>query len=120
MSDIAFNLAARLKSVIRAIPMCEILSKVKRELCSLVAELRSLDGCQSGGPLHIVLEDGNLELDVIQSCLQNAKEHWSVSEQECSTNRMNILDLVYQLGGYLVSLPMEDRKSLYDSSWRMS
>lgn len=98
--------------------MCEILNKVKRELCSLVAELRVLEGCQSGGPLHVVLEDGNLELDVIQSCLQNAKEHWSVAEQACSTNRMNILDLVYQLGGYLVSLSMAERKGLYDSDWK--
>lgn len=99
--------------------MCEILNKVKSELCSLVAELRYIEGCQLGGPLHIVLEDGNLELDVIQSCLQNAKEHWSVTGQECSANRMNILDLVYQLGGYLVSLPMEDRKNLYDSDWKI-
>jgi hypothetical protein len=76
------------------------------ELLQDIAELYNLNSV--GGALHIVLDDGNLDDESIQFCLDTCEEHWSV--RECSS----ILYLTKSIGKRLLELTEEERRQIYD------
>ena len=68
-----------------------------------------------GGPLHIVLDDGNCGDDDIQYCLDTCHEHWSVTANP--ENARLLVGLVESIGKQLLALSESDREHLYDSRW---
>ena len=82
----------------------------KEKLCELIAELRNYEGCELGGPLHIVLDDGNLEVECIGFCLK------TISHTGCAYNwysTAGIVQLCCEIAGLLLCMSQADRIELY-------
>lgn len=68
-----------------------------------------------GGPLHVVLDDGNVEAESIQQCLDDCEKHWSVTEDP--ENAAGMINLVKTVGVELLRLPESHRSWLYELRW---
>jgi len=70
------------------------------EMFSAIAEIYSLN-CV-GGPLHIVLDDGNTDDASIRYCLETCNNHWSVIEDAKNSGR--IIELVEFVANRLLAI----------------
>lgn len=86
-----------------------------RDIVSMVEQVYEFSS--RGGCLHIALEDGNLEDEHIQYCLDSCLEHWSVKEMAGESGEQYV-DLVRRLGTRLLELDEDLRCDLYDSHWK--
>lgn len=76
----------------------------KVKLCDMIKRYYEIDGNGVGGALHIVLDDGNLETDSIQWCIDN-----SIKER----NDEDALIIANEL----LKLSYSAREKLYNNSW---
>ena len=74
-----------------------------------VLELYSIPDCETGGPLHIVLDDNNVRdndiLWCIEECFKNDK--WSD----------DVKALVCEITGLLFLTPLDKRNEIINESW---
>lgn len=71
-----------------------------------------------GGPLHIVLDDGNVEDHFIAWAVGQMKDHWSVVDHPDTAEEL--LALSESVAGELMELSVEERERLYeDDDWGM-
>ena len=85
------------------------------ELCSqisMIYEIHSL-----GGPLHVVLDDGNTDDDSIRFCLDTCRDHHAVTERPETAE--TLVQLVESVGHALLEMDESTRNSLYDQRWGM-
>ena len=68
-----------------------------------------------GGPLHIVLDDGNTDDESIQFCMDTCHSHWSVTEDADNAN--SLIQLVESVGKRLLQLDESERDRLFGSRW---
>lgn len=87
---------------------------IEQRLAELVAELYSMPECGVGGPLHIVLDDGNIDDEGIYFCMRSIREHFSVVQ---GLNGNAIIEVCSEIAEILLSMPMEQRQELYESNW---
>ena len=87
---------------------------IEQRLAELVAELYSIPECGVGGPLHIVLDDGNIDDEGIYFCTRTMREHFSVVQ---GLNGDAIIEVCSEIADILLSMPMERRRELYESRW---
>ena len=71
-----------------------------------------------GGPLHIVLDDGNTDDESIQYCLDSCRDHWSVVEDV--ENAEGMIQLVELVGIRLLQMDEAERDRLYEMRWGRS
>lgn len=76
----------------------------KQELCEKISAYYDKDGNSAGGTLHIVLDDGNLETDSIQWCIDNSIK--DQNDEEALVIARELLKLGYSA-----------RKRLYNNGW---
>ena len=81
---------------------CKYYDKHLETIKEYIGCLYNLDGCSSGGPLHILLDDDNYDDDDIAYCLKACLTH---PERECSKLGVLICE------EYL-KLPMTQRRLL--------
>ncbi len=81
-------------------------------LCELVTKLYSIPECETGGPLHIVLDDSNVSDSNIIWCLDHCRDQYFVTDE--------IASLCYQIGGLLLTVPEKDRYDLVDHAWNIA
>ena len=89
----------------------------EQRLAKLVAELYSMPECGVGGPLHIVLDDGNIDDESIYFCMKSVRLHFSVVQ---GLNSNAIIEVCNEIAEILLSMPMEQRQELYESNWGRS
>jgi len=87
---------------------------IEQRLAELVAELYSMPECGVGGPLHIVLDDGNIDDESIYFCTRTMREHFSVVH---GLNGSAIVEVCSEIAEILLLMPMEQRQELYESRW---
>ncbi len=78
---------------------------------AIIYELNSV-----GGPLHIVLDDGNTDDESIQFSLDTCRDDWSVVEDVENAELM--IQLVEEVGRQLLELNEPERDRLYETRWR--
>lgn len=71
-----------------------------------------------GGPLHIVLDDGNTDDKSIRYCLDSCRDHWSVVED--AGNADGMIRLVEMVGSCLLQIDETERDRLYGIRWGRS
>lgn len=81
---------------------------VENEIIELAEELYSCEGCEVGGPLHIVLEDDNVRNSDILWCLEYVGDH-DYSD--------DVKILCYKIGSLLLMLNEEDRAEIVRKAW---
>jgi hypothetical protein len=81
---------------------------VENEIIELTKELYSHEGCEVGGPLHIVLEDDNVESNHILWCLKYVGDHDYDEDFKI---------LCYKIGALLFMLKEEDRVEIVRKAW---
>ena len=86
---------------------CKYYNKHLDTIREYVSCLYKLDGCCTGGLLHIVLDDGNLDDDDIKWCLDRCIEN--PEEEESGIGKLICEELL--------KLPMEQRRLVYESDW---
>jgi hypothetical protein len=77
----------------------------KTKLCDQISSYYQVDGNGAGGTLHIVLDDGNVETDHIQWCIDNTIK---------AENDQEALDIANEL----LKLSYSARKRLYNNQWK--
>lgn len=82
-------------------------------LCEDIASLYEWNDI--GGPLHIVLDDGNVDDGSIQFCLSTCHRHWSVLED--TDNTKSVISLVQSIGVRMLDMPEQERDALYKMKW---
>lgn len=87
-----------------------------KRLSESIEELYSVEGCEVGGPLHIVLDDGNLTDDDISYCLWSMVSHWSVLG---SLNAGCITEICKEIGETLLGMTLDERTELYENGWKV-
>lgn len=87
---------------------CKYYNKHLETVREYISCLYRLDGCCTGGLLHIVLDDGNLDADDIQWCLEQCVIHPEREESEIGK-----LICISLLG-----LPIEQRRLVYQHDWK--
>ncbi len=81
------------------------------EVLPLVDAYYGFDGCGVGGSLHIVLDDGNLEDEQVQFCIENAiAGHWCTDDKPDEAGEL--------LGRLLLLMSMTQRRKIYRSGTR--
>ena len=85
-------------------------------MCDAIARIYSVHSL--GGPLHIVLEDGNLEDESIQFCLETCETHHSTLALSIAERRA-FLDDVQLVANSLLNLAIDLRCDLYDLHWKV-
>ena len=55
--------------------LCKYYNSNMKTLCEYCKALYRLDGCGCGGPLHILLDDGNYNDHDIQFCIDECSKH---------------------------------------------
>lgn len=88
---------------------CKYYTKHIETIRAYISCLYGLDdgNCCTGGLLHIVTDDGNLEDDHIKWCLNECNNHPEKEESEIGKLICN----------ELLKLPMEQRRLVYESGW---
>lgn len=81
---------------------------VENEIIELTKELYSCEGCEVGGPLHIVLDDDNVENHDILWCLKYVSDHDYDDD---------IKILCYKIGALLFMLDEEERAEIVRKAW---
>lgn len=71
--------------------------------------LYHLDGCGTGGLLHIVLDDGNLEDNHIQWCLEQCEAN--PDQEEAEIGKLICKELL--------KLPMQQRRLVYEHDYKI-
>ena len=66
--------------------------------------------CPTGGPAHVVTDDGNVGDDSIRWCLANLRDHWQ-EELGCYTAQALLIMM-------LLHLTEDQRATIYDGYWR--
>lgn len=79
------------------------------QVIPLVNELYGLPGAEVGGPLHVVLDDGNLETYFIQSCIDDKPMHSYSAE---------VLVLSKRIAEAMLQMTMTQRRKVYRSFTR--
>ncbi len=87
---------------------------IEQRLTELVVELYAMPECGVGGPLHIVLDDGNICEDSVYFCLRSMREHFSVVQ---GLNGNAIVEVCSEIAEILLAMPIEQRQELYESNW---
>ena len=87
-----------------------------KQLLEDIADL--YDIAPVGGPLHIVLDDGNVDDESIRLCLDTCTTHWSVAHDP--ENADGLIELVHDIGTALLSLSVAERERLYEERWGRS
>lgn len=85
------------------------------ELILAVCEWYTLEGNDTGGPLHIVVDDYNVEDDFLTSCresLLNDPTYDHYRDVDWTTLGIKILDGLY-------ALDITDRKTVLKEAWRV-
>ena len=80
-------------------------------LSDLIKRLYMTPGCEVGGPLHIVLDDYNVEDENITWCLRN------IDNPEFEEYSEEVEKLCYKIGGLLLIIPEEERLELVSNAW---
>jgi hypothetical protein len=88
----------------------------KEKLCELIAELRSFENCETGGPLHVVTDDGNLSVADIGFCLKYLTQHWSLTFYNSSA----VIAVCCEIAGLMLCMSEGERLELYDKGWNPS
>lgn len=81
---------------------------VENEIIELTKGLYSHEGCEVGGPLHIVLEDGNVWNNGILWCLEYVGDHDYDDDFKI---------LCYKIGALLFMLDEEERAEIVRKAW---
>ena len=81
---------------------------VENEIIELAKELYSHEGCEVGGPLHIVLDDDNVRNSDILWCLEYVGNHDYDDDFKI---------LCYKIGALLFMLDEEDRAKIVRKAW---
>ena len=87
---------------------CKHYTKHLETVREYISCLYNLDECGTGGLLHIALDDGNLDDDDIQWCLERCESNPEREESE-------IGKLICKS---LLELPMEQRRLVYQHNWK--
>ena len=87
-----------------------------KQLSESIEELYSVEGCEVGGPLHNVLDDGNLADEEIRYCLRSMENHWSVLG---SLNAGCIMAICKEIAETLLSMTLDERTELYEKGWKV-
>ena len=90
---------------------------IKQKLAELVDELYSMPECGVGGPLHIVLDDGNIDDESIHFCIRTMREHETVVR---GMNGNAIIAICEEIVKALLEFTQEKRKELYELNWGRS
>jgi len=85
------------------------------ELSSQISKIFELHS--AGGPLHIVLADGNTGDDSIRYCLDTCHNHPAVTKNPKTAELL--IHLVESVGDALLKMDEEKRNDLYDQRWGM-
>ena len=83
--------------------------KVKQLFINQVLLLYRCLGCEVGGPLHIVLDDNNIDDTSILWCLKECFKD--------DTWNDNIKALTCEIGGLLLLIPINKRNSVVNEAW---
>ena len=81
---------------------------VEKKIMDLVRELYSYEGCEVGGPLHIVLEDDNVRDDDILWCLNYVGSH---------DYDDTLKTLCYKIGRLLLMVNEDNRSEVVRKAW---
>ena len=88
---------------------CRLYNKHLDTIREYISCLYHLDGCCTGGLLHIVLDDGNLNDNDIQWCLE-----------QCEANPLNEESEIGKLiCKELLKLPINQRRLVNGYNWRI-
>ena len=85
------------------------------ELSDQISRIYSISSL--GGPLHIVLDDGNTDDDSIRFCLATCRDHSEVTRKPETAEVL--VRLVQAVGSALLKMDEETRDDLYDRNWGM-
>lgn len=88
---------------------CKYYNKHLDTIRAYISCLYNLDdgNCCTGGLLHIVVDDGNLEDHHIKWCLEECNKH-----PECEESEIGKL-----ICNELLKLPIEQRRLVYEADW---
>ena len=84
---------------------------IRATLIKLIIKLYLTPECGVGGPLHIVLDDYNVEDENITWCLRN------MDNPEFEEYSEEVEKLCYKIGGLLLTIPEEERLELVSNAW---
>ena len=85
------------------------LKKLEAKAIKLICQIYRMPGGQAGGPLHIVLDDGNTEDRNVQWCIDNIDSH------DCS---IVLKQLCRECAEILIQLPERRRDAINRQAWR--
>ena len=86
---------------------CKYYTKRLDTIREYISCLYKLEDCCTGGLLHIVTDDGNLENNDIKWCLDECRNH-----PECEESEIGKL-----ICNELLKLSMEQRRLVYEPEW---
>ncbi len=87
---------------------------VEQQLTELIRELYAVPECGVGGPLHIVLDDGNIDDESIYFCMRTMREHETVVQ---GMNGNAIIKICEEIADALLEFTQEKREELYEMNW---
>ena len=86
------------------------------ELCTQISMIYGIHSL--GGPLHIVLDDGNTDDDSIRFCLDTCRDHHTVTKRPKTAE--TLVRLVESVGHALLEMDESTRDILYGQRWGMN
>ena len=72
-------------------------SMLIKKAIELARKIYQTPGGECGGPLHIVLDDGNLETENIQWCIDHIDDEWCKASEELKMLCLQCADVMLQL-----------------------
>ena len=81
-------------------------------ICRASELLYEQPGCECGGPMHIVLDDGNVSDDNIMYCIESAFTYENYKDNKLVKKLCSII------GGYLLGLPEVYRYGVVEIAWK--
>jgi hypothetical protein len=88
--------------------------RVEQQLTELIRELYAVPECGVGGPLHIVLDDGNIDDESIYFCMRTMRKHETVVQ---GMNGNAIIEICEEIADALLEFTQEKREELYEMNW---
>lgn len=75
-----------------------------------------------GGPFHITLDDGNVNVESILFCIEKAielwRDPWPVYDEDGTAESNTALAVAcIQLGGLLLAMTEDERQQVYRTHW---
>ena len=90
----------------------------ERNVSELLIQISKIFELHSnGGPLHIVLGDGNTDDECIRYCLDTCRDHPAVTKNP-ETAELTV-QLVESVGQALLKMDESKRNDVYDQFWRL-